>query len=94
MHSTSGEVEREMLTKIGNSKGIRIPKPLIQQAHLENTQLELEVLKNGLLIKPINNTQRENWKENIKQVLSAHKDIKDEGYLEDFLNDNDLEEYE
>ena len=42
-----------MLTKIGNSKGIRIPKPLIEQAHLEDTQLELEVLKNGLLIKPI-----------------------------------------
>ena len=82
-----------MLTKIGNSKGIRISKPLIEQAHLENTHLELEVLENGLLIKLINNTQRESWKENIEQVLSVHKDIKDEGYLEDFLNDNDLEEY-
>jgi len=83
-----------MLTKIGNSQGIRIPKPLIQQAHLENTNLELEVLDNGLLIKPINNIQRENWKINIEQVLSHHKDMKDEGYLEDLLNDNDLEEYE
>ncbi|MEA2111469.1 MAG: AbrB/MazE/SpoVT family DNA-binding domain-containing protein, partial [Campylobacterota bacterium] len=43
------------LTKIGNSQGIRIPKPLIQQAHLENASLELEVLENGLLIKPVNN---------------------------------------
>jgi len=83
-----------MLTKIGNSQGIRIPKPLIQQAHLENTNLELEVLDNGLLIKPINNIQRENWKTNIEQVLARHKDMKDEGYLEDLLNDNDLEEYE
>ena len=49
-----------MLTKIGNSQGIRIPKPLIQQAHLENVNLELEVLDNGLLIKSINNIQREN----------------------------------
>ena len=83
-----------ILTKIGNSQGIRIPKPLIQQAHLENTNLELEVLDNGLLIKPINNIQRENWKKNIEQVLARHKDMKDEGYLEDLLNDNDLEEYE
>jgi len=83
-----------MLIKIGNSQGIRIPKPLIQQAHLENANLELEVLENGLLIKPINNTQRESWKENIEQVLAHHNNMKDEGYLEELLNDNDLEEYE
>jgi len=83
-----------MLTKIGNSQGIRIPKPLIQQAHLENANLELEVLENGLLIKPISNIQRENWKTDIEQVLARHKNMEDEGYLEDLLNDNDLEEYE
>ena len=83
-----------MLTKIGNSQGIRIPKPLIQQAHLENVNLELEVLENGLLIKPINNTGRDTWIENIEKVMSSHTDSKDEGLLEDLLNDNDLEEYE
>lgn len=83
-----------ILTKIGNSQGIRIPKPLIQQAHLENTNLELIVLENGLLIKPINNTQRDSWEKNIEQVLSTHKGMEDEAYLEDLLNDNDLEEYE
>jgi antitoxin MazE len=83
-----------MLTKIGNSQGIRIPKPLIQQAHLENANLELEVLENGLLIKPVNNTGRETWIENIEKVISRHKDLQDEGLLDDLLNDNDLEEYE
>jgi len=83
-----------MLTRIGNSQGIRIPKPLIQQAHLENVSLELEVLENGLLIKPINNTGRETWIKNIEKVLSTHKGLQDEGLLEDLLNDNDLEEYE
>lgn len=81
------------LTKIGNSQGIRIPKPLIQQAHLENVSLELEVLENGLLIKPINNTNRDAWEENIKKVLSGHKETYDEGVLEDLLNDNDLEDF-
>ena len=73
-----------MLIKIGNSQGIRIPKSLIQQAHLENTNLELEVLDNGLLIKPVNNIQRESWKKNIEQVLAHHKNMKDEGYLEEY----------
>ena len=83
-----------MLTKIGNSQGIRIPKPLIQQAHLENVKLELEVLENGLLIKPIDNTGRETWADNIEKVISNHAGLEDEGLLEDLLNDNDLEEYE
>jgi antitoxin MazE len=82
------------LTKIGNSQGIRIPKLLIKQAHLENVNLELEVLENGLLIKPINNTGRDTWIENIEKVISNHKNQQDEGLLEDLLNDNDLEEYE
>ncbi len=82
------------LTKIGNSQGIRIPKPLIQQAHLENVSLELEVLENGLLIKPINNTGRDTWKENIEKILSKNKGVEDEGILEDLLNDNDLEDFE
>jgi antitoxin MazE len=83
-----------MLTKIGNSQGIRIPKPLIQQAHLENVNLELEVLENGLLITPVNNTGRDTWIENIEKVISKYKGLQDEGLLDDLLNDNDLEEYE
>ena len=82
------------LTKIGNSQGIRIPKPLIKQAHLENVSLELEVLENGLLIKPINNTSRETWKENIEQVMLKHEASHDEALLKDFLNDSDLEDWQ
>jgi len=82
------------LTKIGNSQGIRIPKPLIQQAHLENVDLELEVLENGLLIKPINNITRDTWKENIEKVISKNKTINDEGLIEELLNDNDLEDWQ
>ncbi len=82
------------LTKIGNSQGIRIPKPLIQQAHLENVSLELEVLENGLLIKPVSNTSRDTWKKNIEKVMLEHKGLQDEAVLEDFLNDNDLEDWQ
>lgn len=83
-----------MLTKIGNSQGIRIPKALIKEARLENVEIDLEVVENGLLLKPIKKTARENWEENIKQVLEKNKNKKDDALLEDFLNDSDLEDYE
>ncbi len=57
------------LTSIGNSRGIRIPKPLIKQAKLENRELELIVIDRGLLIRPINEPSRTNWADNIKEVI-------------------------
>ena len=82
-----------MLTRIGNSQGIRIPKPLIAQANLGNTQLDLEVVKEGLLIKPILNTRRKDWKSNIESVLSKHKNKKDEAVISELLDDSDLEDF-
>ncbi len=82
------------LTKIGNSQGVRIPKPFIQQAHLENVDLEFEVLENGLLIKPVNDSGRKKWVKNISEIITKNKGFKDNGFLEDFLNDSDLEDFE
>ncbi|EQB34301.1 hypothetical protein M947_11430 [Sulfurimonas hongkongensis] len=44
---------------------------------MSNVNLKLEVLENGLLIKPVNNADRSSWKENIEKVLSCHKEVKD-----------------
>ena len=38
------------IIKIGNSKGIRIPKPIISLANIENKELDFVVLDSGLLI--------------------------------------------
>ncbi|MFA9374643.1 AbrB/MazE/SpoVT family DNA-binding domain-containing protein [Poseidonibacter sp.] len=83
-----------MLTKIGNSKGVRIPKSIIQQAHLEGVHLEFEVLKEGVLIKPIINNSRETWVDNISNTIKKSKSKEDEALLEDFLNDSDLEDFQ
>ncbi len=83
-----------MLTKIGNSQGVRIPKPIIKQANLENVEIEFEVVKDGLLLKPIKKQVRKNWEENIKKTLSKNEDKKDEAVLNDFLNDDDLDDWE
>ena len=31
------------ITKIGNSRGVRIPKAIIKQANLENTEIEFKI---------------------------------------------------
>ena len=38
------------IIKIGNSQGIRIPKPIISLAKLQDRELEFVVLDSGLLI--------------------------------------------
>ena len=75
-----------MLTKIGNSQGIRIPKPIIKQAKLENTEIVFEVTKNGLLLKPVKKVSRKTWEKNIKEVISRHNH-EDEAILQEWLNE-------
>ena len=83
-----------MLTKIGNSQGIRIPKPIIKQAKLENSEIEFEIVKGGLLLKPIKKRVRINWEDNILKILSKNQNKKDEAILDEFLNDSDLDDWE
>ena len=81
------------LIAIGNSQGIRIPKPIIKQAHLENRELELVIVEEGLLIKPVEKNSRESWVSDIEQVYSAQANKRDSALLEDMLDDSDLEDY-
>jgi antitoxin MazE len=83
-----------MLIKIGNSQGVRIPKAIIKQAHLENANLEFEVVSDGLLIKTVKDISRESWKSNIENTIKKNKSKKDEAFIEDLLNDSDLEDFE
>ena len=45
------------LMQIGNSKGIRIPKAIIEQAELQNNELNFKVLDDGLLIILLNKSR-------------------------------------
>ena len=54
------------IIKIGNSQGIRIPKPIIALANLEDVELDFVVLDSGLLITP-NKKARVGWKNNSNQ---------------------------
>lgn len=49
------------LVKIGNSRGIRIPKTVIDQCHFEN-DVECEVQSGTLILKP-SRVPRQGWNE-------------------------------
>lgn len=80
------------LVKIGNSHGIRIPKPLIEQAHLEGKELKLQVVDDGLLITP-STMAREGWKESIESVIATHgvEEIDNEWLDATLTSDEELE---
>jgi len=70
------------LVKIGNSQGIRIPKPLIEQAHLDGKELKFQVLNEGLFIAPVSNA-REDWEKEINEILMS---CGDENLDQEWLN--------
>ncbi len=60
------------LIRIGNSQGIRIPKAVIEQARLEDKQLEFKIIDDGLLIQPVKKN-REGWKEQFNKALKSQE---------------------
>ena len=63
------------LIKIGNSQGVRIPKAIIEQAKLDDKELEFKVIDDGLLIKPVDKPRR-GWKEQFDKFAQT-QDISD-----------------
>ena len=77
------------LIRIGNSRGVRIPKTLIQQAGLAGQELEFSLLEDGVLIKPVHNQPRQGWEQLIREALQTHgDDIIDEEWLNAPLTDD------
>jgi antitoxin MazE len=81
---------RVELITIGNSRGIRIPKPLIQQCGLGDT-VDLRVTADGLVVTP-RRAVRQGWRE----AFAASAPAKDEELLLENLSPNafDSEEWE
>jgi antitoxin MazE len=78
------------LIQIGNSRGIRIPKALIEQAGLEETELEFTLVEDGLLIKPIQYRVRQNWEKEIREAVQKYGgDEVDSEWLDAPLTDDE-----
>ena len=61
------------LVQVGNSKGIRLPKSILDQCHIED-KLDLEVTNNSIILKPVKNRPRENWAEKFGKMNEAGED--------------------
>ena len=59
--------------KIGNSRGIRIPKSIIDQSGLKN-EVELEVKDDKIIIKAVSK-MRENWDSAFQKMSQNNDDI-------------------
>jgi antitoxin MazE len=55
------------LVKIGNFQGIRIPKAFIEKAKLEDCELDLTLMEQGLLISA-NLKPRADWKAQVETL--------------------------
>ena len=77
------------LIKIGNSQGVRIPKAIIEQAQLEDTELVFKISDAGLLIQPLQKP-RKGWKKEFDKILKTKgADQIDQEWLDATLTDNE-----
>ncbi len=82
---------RARVIKIGNSRGLRIPKPILAQTGIKD-DVEIEIIENKIIIRPVINA-REGWDTAFKAM--AEKD--DDGLLindEEFSHSWDDEEWQ
>ncbi len=61
------------IVPIGNSKGIRIPKAILDQCGIEN-EVDLEVENGKIIIEPINKIPRKGWTESFTQMAETGED--------------------
>ncbi len=63
---------RARVIKIGNSQGLRIPKPILEQTGIMG-DVEIEVEKNQIIIRPVKNA-REGWDKAFKMMREKGDD--------------------
>lgn len=80
------------LIRIGNSKGIRIPKPVIDQAELSD-EVELIVGDNEIILRSVSNVRR-GWENAFRKMSKSEDDTLIDINTPDVTNDFDETEWE
>jgi len=71
------------IIKIGNSRGIRIPKVLLRQTGIDN-EVNLEVEENQIILRPIKRSVREGWHTLFRKMTELDDDqLLDKEHLAD-----------
>jgi antitoxin MazE len=63
---------RARVIKIGNSQGLRLPKPILEQTGIRE-DVEIEVENNRIVIRPVENV-REGWDRAFETMAEAGND--------------------
>ena len=77
------------VVQIGNSKGIRIPKAILEQCQIED-QVDLEVEDGRIILKPKKKTPREGW----GKAFEAMATNQDDALLIDDSVDIEMDDWE
>jgi antitoxin MazE len=70
------------IVRIGNSRGVRIPKPLLEQAGLED-EVELRVVDSGIMIESVS-VPRAGWAEAAQKLGARGGELLDESIATEF----------
>ena len=76
------------IIKIGNSKGVRLSKEILTRYNIKDT-VELVLEKGYLILKPTSEP-RKGWEKSFKQM---HKNGDDKLFMDDFFEDENLDEW-
>lgn len=71
---------------IGNSKGIRLPKVIIDQLKITD-KLDLDVENQKIILKPVSNTPRAGWNTAFKDM---HKENDDNLLIDNGIDSQDF----
>ena len=71
--------------RIGNSKGIRVPKVILERFGIKD-KIDMEVTEKGILLSPVSDVPRKGWAEAFCSMHENNEDI-----LEDVPNAEDFE---
>ena len=77
------------IVPIGSSKGLRIPRMLLQECHI-GKEVDLEVKGENIVIKPIKREPRKGWEQVFKRM---HESMDDRLLIDDSI-DLDMENWE
>ena len=62
------------IVPIGNSKGIRIPKTILEQCHITK-EVVLEIEGNNIIIKPATKEPRKGWDQHFRKMKEEREDL-------------------
>ncbi len=63
---------RANIVRVGNSRGLRIPKTILEQCHIRDT-VELSIERGRLIVQPVSDV-REGWAEAARTMAERGED--------------------